>query len=51
MQAGFDSGAADRVSPVVRDPPIRPLELYLAWLEDVPNERARSRLELELLVA
>ena len=46
--AGLDRGAPDRVAPVARDAAAGPLELDLARLEDVADERAGPRLELEL---
>ena len=38
----------DRVAPVARDAATGALELELLGLEDVPDERAGARLELEL---
>ena len=42
------AAAPDRVAPVARDAAAGALELDLARLEDVPDERAGARLELEL---
>ncbi len=49
VQTGLDRRRADRVTPVARDPPVRPLELRLARLQHVANERARASLQCELL--
>ena len=49
MEAGLDRRAAGSASPQSRgEPAAGPLELDLARLEDVADERARSGLELEL---
>ena len=43
-----DRGAPDRIAPIARHPAARPLELGLARLELVADERPSARLELEL---
>ena len=48
VEPGLDRGLADRGAPVARDAAVRRLELGLARLEDLADERAGPRLELEL---